>query len=348
MKVLLTPFGLYMRAAAGGLPLLLALNFKQMSLYYAPAFFCHMLGLCLSRPTWRGRAGTVLALGLVVVGTFVLCWLPFLAGGAPAVRAVLSRLFPVQRGLYEDKVANVWCTLSVLPGLKLRANASASHALRLSLAAVLASLGLPAASMLRRPSERAFELGLVCCALSFFLFSFQVHEKHILLALAPASALLGEAPVLVGWLCAIGCFSMFPLLERDGLAIAYVGGLAVLCALVAAARALAPADRDTDRDADRGLSGENWLEGWLRAGARALPLLVSGSALGMGALHAAAALVRAPARYPDLHQYLFCAYACAHFCTAWLALQAWHACHLLGWRYGGECGGRHALRKKGN
>ncbi|KAJ3202677.1 hypothetical protein HDU67_000362, partial [Dinochytrium kinnereticum] len=31
---------------------------------------------------------------------------------------VLHRVFPLQRGLYEDKVANVWCALSVIVKLK--------------------------------------------------------------------------------------------------------------------------------------------------------------------------------------------------------------------------------------
>lgn len=44
----------------------LALNFKQMSLYYAPAYFCHMLGLCLRRRTARARAAAVAALGATV------------------------------------------------------------------------------------------------------------------------------------------------------------------------------------------------------------------------------------------------------------------------------------------
>lgn len=44
----------------------LSLNFKQMSLYYAPAFFCHMLGLCLRRRTLRQRFASVAALGITV------------------------------------------------------------------------------------------------------------------------------------------------------------------------------------------------------------------------------------------------------------------------------------------
>lgn len=296
---------------------------------------------------------------------------------------MLRRVFPVQRHIFEDKVANVWCALSVLPPFKLRATASAGRALRLSLGALLCALALPAASMLRRPSRRAFELGLVSSALSFFLFSFQVgtraqppraqpaaaapalradatvppgdppqvHEKHILLPLLPASGLLAtEAPLLLGWASALSLFSMFPLLQRDGLGLAYAAHLSLLAALTVAGRALARPD-DTPPPSK---TGANRLEACLRARARALPPAVAFSALGMGLLHAAAMLIRPPDRYPDLWPYLFCTYACAHFCAAWLALQAWHACHLLGDGDDGSGtagrdgrGGRHPMLTRG-
>lgn len=50
-------------------------------------------------------------LGIVVVGTFIACWWPFLQNKETAL-SVLNRLFPIGRGLYEDKVANFWCSLS--------------------------------------------------------------------------------------------------------------------------------------------------------------------------------------------------------------------------------------------
>lgn len=33
----------------------LALNHKQMSLFYAPAFFCFLLGSAMAQPTTRGK-----------------------------------------------------------------------------------------------------------------------------------------------------------------------------------------------------------------------------------------------------------------------------------------------------
>lgn len=253
-----------------------------------------------------------------MLGTTLACWLPFVR--ARACGAVLRRLFPLGRHLYEDKVANVWCTLSVVPGLKLRARLTPAAALPLSLACVALGLVLPCASVLRRPTPRAFVRALVSCALSFFLFSFQVHEKHVLLPLLPACALFAERPRVLCWASAVACFSMYPLLVRDGLALVYTATLTLYAALGALVGNLVGGG-SAGRDAEEAEAGE-----------RRLRALVSLSVAGMCALHACAALLPPPARYPDLWAYLFCAYACAHFGGAWLYLQLWHLAHLLGTR----------------
>lgn len=105
-----------------------------MSLYMSPAFFFCLLARCFyggTHPTaavakadssfsfitliWR-----VAQLGVVVIGTFALHWVPFCLyaapeeGCLPGLGQVLHRMFPFQRGLFEDKVANIWCSLSLL------------------------------------------------------------------------------------------------------------------------------------------------------------------------------------------------------------------------------------------
>jgi len=52
-------------------------------------------------------------LGTVVVATFAVCWAPFLAEPGRA-GDVLRRLAPLGRGLFEDYVANFWCSTSVI------------------------------------------------------------------------------------------------------------------------------------------------------------------------------------------------------------------------------------------
>jgi alpha-1,3-glucosyltransferase len=71
------------------------------------------------------------------------------------------------------------------------------------------------------PSRRRFLYALINSSLAFFLFSFQVHEKSILLPLLPVSLLVLEEPVSTTIFTNVAMFSMFPLLKREGLVLAY-------------------------------------------------------------------------------------------------------------------------------
>lgn len=56
-------------------------------------------------------------LGLTVVSAFALLLLPWI--GTPAdLLQVVARVFPFARGLFEDKVANVWCAMNVIVKLR--------------------------------------------------------------------------------------------------------------------------------------------------------------------------------------------------------------------------------------
>jgi len=128
-------------------------------------------------------------------------------------------MFPFARGLYEDKVANLWCSLS--PIIKINKYLPQQVIIRLCIA--LTCIGfLPACikSMLK-PTPISFIYSLVCCSFSFFMFSFQVHEKSILLPLLPATLLILHHPQFVSWLIIIATYSMYPLLQKDGLNLAY-------------------------------------------------------------------------------------------------------------------------------
>jgi alpha-1,3-glucosyltransferase len=65
-------------------------------------------------------------------------------------------------------------------------------------------------------------LALMNSSLAFFLASFQVHEKSILLVLIPASFLFYDDIAIISWMQILGTFSMFPLLIRDGQRIPYI------------------------------------------------------------------------------------------------------------------------------
>jgi alpha-1,3-glucosyltransferase len=156
-------------------------------------------------------------LALVTTSTFLLLFLPFLPPFASfsAVLNPISRIFPFDRGLFEDKVANFWCASNVI--FKWKAWASRGFLVKVS--TFLTALGfLPAVVGLlragiqhsqnvnkqavgdavgkeRTPFLPLLTYALLSSSMSFFLFSFQVHEKTILLPLLPITLLLSGASV---------------------------------------------------------------------------------------------------------------------------------------------------------
>jgi alpha-1,3-glucosyltransferase len=98
-----------------------AVLFKQMALLMAPYWLA--AGFSLVMQTWRShgiatasRAVLRAAIGAGVVLAAAL--LPFHFTGT--LNNVFTRVFPVARGLYEDKVATVWCAVSPLLKLQVR------------------------------------------------------------------------------------------------------------------------------------------------------------------------------------------------------------------------------------
>lgn len=232
-----------------------ALGFKQMTLYFAPAIFAYLLGACIKPRLDLGRLlaiiiMTVLSIAVLlmplVLGTF---WeqyqrrsdtalppsplLELLQMNRDAIyypvslqlAQVVHRMFPFARGLFEDKVANFWCALHTF--YKLRSFPTATLQ-RLSLGATLASITPPCLIIGVMPDRKLLPLVFATTAWGFFLFSFQVHEKSVLLPLLPMTLLLADKEGLsverrawISWANILGCWTMFPLLKRDGLRVPY-------------------------------------------------------------------------------------------------------------------------------
>lgn len=233
-----------------------ALGFKQMSLYYSPIIFAYLLGACFSP---RVRLGRLFSIASITIAAFALLLSPILVGSLydryrdiplpTSVPPLLSkapfaldessriypillqlsqcihRIFPFARGLFEDKVANVWCAIHTLYKL----NRFSTDILKLaSLGATLLSIATPCAIICRYPQPQMLPLALASAAWGFFLFSFQVHEKSVLLPLLPMTLLYGDAGGLrketrswVGFANMLGVWTLFPLLKRDELQVPY-------------------------------------------------------------------------------------------------------------------------------
>lgn len=135
----------------------LSLCFKQMALYYAPAVFAVMLGRCIGLAHIRFERGLIcfIGIGLATTITFAVVFRPWLTSLAQ-LGQIIHRIFPLARGLFEDKVSNVWCFMSVLPlppRYKLKNALDATTLARLSMATTLATIALPCAHLFAAAAE---------------------------------------------------------------------------------------------------------------------------------------------------------------------------------------------------
>ncbi len=204
-----------------------ALGYKQMALYYAPAMFAALLGVCITPriniPRFIRIAAATLASFLVLFGPFlaagwwngpvqasdrkildvsmpVVSSIPWLARHvsdqstwyyplAQQLSQAIHRIFPFARGIFEDKVANFWCVANVV--VKLRAY-PVSWLQQAALAATVIAILPPSMILFLRPRSEALLYGIAASAWGFFLCSFQVHEKSALLPLLPMTLVLAH------------------------------------------------------------------------------------------------------------------------------------------------------------
>jgi alpha-1,3-glucosyltransferase len=136
---------------------------------------------------------------------------------------IVHRVFPVARGLYEDKVGNFWCAISIL--VKLKQMFPLEQLIRISMLTTLLAVLPSCLYVFRKPTTTQFIYSLAISSLGFFLFSFQVHEKSILLPLLPIAMLYPQEPQFVIWFHNVSIFSLWPLLKKDGLALPYISSI---------------------------------------------------------------------------------------------------------------------------
>ncbi|KNC47394.1 dolichyl glycosyltransferase [Thecamonas trahens ATCC 50062] len=292
-----------------------AVYFKHMALYFALPVFFAVVGMALAARSWGGTFRFIALNASVVLVATAVVWLPWLLPTADGtmpwdadspLAAALSRLFPWQRGLFEDKVASAWCVFDPILRIKTKWSMAGQRTLTMGVtlaatlpssvmaAMVLARGGVAPGGTLSPAGRSALTLSLAAGGLAFFLFSYHVHEKSILFPMLPLSLLAPAAPLEIMWLSVAAVFSMFHLLVRDGLAVTYLGVVLIFCMGMVV------------------LTGGRARFGLWSAGAMAV------SAAGMVMLHAADAFVAPPAALPYLWAHAFAVWSFAHFAAAWL------------------------------
>uniref|UniRef100_A0AAY5EXR6 Alpha-1,3-glucosyltransferase n=1 Tax=Electrophorus electricus TaxID=8005 RepID=A0AAY5EXR6_ELEEL len=265
----------------GSLAFTLALNYKQMELYHSLPFFCYLLGKCIKQGLVGRGLFLLLKISLSVLATFALCWLPFLSEPQQVLQ-VLHRLFPVARGLFEPTIF-----------VKILTHFCIAFSLALTFLFVLPS----SIKLLTKPTMWQFKLALVNSSLAFFLFSFQVHEKSILLPALPVCLLMNELPLMATWFLLVSTFRLRRAFRT----------VTKICGAVLLAR-----NKSNLSLCDLSLSA-------VTETALFLPFVQFGiSMAAMAVLSTASAALEPPARLPDLFPVLVSIFSCMHFLASLL------------------------------
>ena len=297
-----------------------------MTLYYAPAIFFYLLGRCFADK--QHLLQRFMTLGIIVVVTFGMLWWPFLLYGPPDTTPsqrflhVLKRIFPFQRGLFEGKVSNLWCALSVRPfSIRERLPNDIQPLVALFMTVLLIvpacykSFCIGKRGNGNADDQRLLLWAMASTGLAFFLASFQVHEKSLLMALAPISLLYWNDIAFVQWFSVMSTWTLWPLIVVDRLEACYVCLVLMFVSLCCW-----QSDMGHDRQQNASVFHYNRLTRWL------VPFMYAG----MATLHVLEVFVVPPPNLPDLFPVLWSIAGCGMICVAWITT----CLHLYEYRQG--------------
>lgn len=148
----------------------------------------------------------------------------------------------------------------------------------------------------------------------------QVHEKSVLFPLLPISLLAMEHPRLAAWVPAMAAFSMFPLLKKDQLQVAYIGCLTIWAALVApdeSSEVSAVTNNEEEKNLQPSQQTNTGRFCWQGPRLSVLSWLVL---ISCSCVHLAAAFFRPPEQLPFLHDLMFMSVSFCSFAFLWLFL----------------------------
>ena len=198
-------------------------NFKQMGLYYAIPFPLYVIKKLFFEN--KNNYNIIISLIYVIIYTIItllvniIIYLPWLK--EQKINDVFSRIFPVERGIFEDKVATFWCVLNIF--YKINKKLSINNLIKLAFLLTLIGCSLPIYSLfkIRNLNYKICSLCFFVVSFSFYLFSFHVHEKTIIVPFLAYLINLPNMKNILPSFTLIGIFSLFPLLKRENQIIPY-------------------------------------------------------------------------------------------------------------------------------
>ena len=203
------------------------INFKQMGLYYAipfPLYVIKKLFFTKSKKNENANGNAnnnsiLISLiyigiyGIITLFTNLIIYLPWLKSNK--MNDVFLRIFPVRRGIYEDKVATFWCTLNIF--YKLNNHFNNNTLIELALIFTIFGCLVPVIAIFKskKITEKICTQCFFIVSFSFYLFSFHVHEKTIIVTFLVYLLNLPNMKNILPSFTLIGMFSLFPLLKRE-------------------------------------------------------------------------------------------------------------------------------------
>ena len=195
----------------------MCINFKQMGMYYAIPFPFYVIRY-LSKGTFINNFFSFLLYGIVTILSLCFIWSPWLI--YQNYQNVLQRIFPVWRGIFEDKVATFWCVLNIVFKLS---KLSQNSLIKSSLLLTIISCIIPIICMLfsNNFNKKIFNLSFFIVSFGFYLFSFHVHEKTIIVPYLAYLLCFFKIKEILPSFNLISMFSMYPMLKRENQIIPY-------------------------------------------------------------------------------------------------------------------------------
>ena len=200
-------------------------NFKQMGLYYAIIFPIYVIKKLFFSENLKNIKQYLISILCIIFYAVITLLINFVIY-YPWIKYnkltdVFSRIFPFKRGIFEDKVATFWCVINIF--IKLNKIFEIKNLIKLSLIFTVLGCSIPIYAILK--SKKITKKICIHCifivAFSFYLFSFHVHEKTIIIPVLP---FLLNMPYMINILplfTLISMFSLFPLLQRENQVISY-------------------------------------------------------------------------------------------------------------------------------
>ncbi|KAK9173055.1 ALG6 ALG8 glycosyltransferase family protein [Cryptosporidium meleagridis] len=313
-----------------------AVFFKQTMLYFIPAFAFIYISIIINTKGFVVKIRRVIYFGLAGVLATLSILYPFILDNIknPLIYKdffyttgfgslltkykmnflipIIKRVIPIWRGAWENHVASFWFANIFIVNLKkwaMKSEDNLNTALQICTTCTLLGFLPTCLNLLNNPSRKKFEIALLASSLSFFLFSWQVHEKSIILPLTPALLLMDTFPSMSLSFIIVSSFSLVTLsiLDKTTSYLIIFGLFSIIISFYVLH------DRIERSNGTIGLMYDN------------MPIILS---ILFSLMLACQYLIPPPIRYPWLHEFLN-ALVCA-----WILFSLLILCTLKGFSFG--------------